>query len=201
MAGTASEAVTSAASSAEATAASLNQTVGSSAEGARTLRSLLTETQLREWRSVRAAVEPTLDALAREFIPKAKINLLTPEQAVEQAIRDSDSCSVAVNSATAEAEVSALRASLELLKGTDAPEVKAMRDLLGRKEAALVKTNKAVPSLELELKGLMTAQSKFEELMQLRADRVKTTAEAAKKRREERHNSLLEMRQQMALNG
>ena len=84
-----------------------------------------------------------------------------------------------------------------MLEGDESAEAQAMRDKLARKEAAAAKANKATPSPELELSGLLTAQAKFAERPQVREDRVKSTAEAATKRRETRHSDIVKMKAQL----
>ena len=165
-------------------------------ETPKTLRALFDDERLSDWVDIRPALEPTLAALKKEMFPaKPSEARETPEETIAKSIKTSSS--LAASNAEAEAEIAKLRAAVEPVKDSDDPEVVAMKELLARKEAALAKANRATPSAELELKALQAAKSKFAEDMQVCEDRVRNTAEAAQKRKDERHAKLLQMRQQL----
>ena len=137
--------------------------------------------------------------LAKECFPKIKEDMETPEETVMAALKESATCSGSTATAAAEARITATKAFLEnpAWENSNAPAVLAAKEQLAQDEALLAKAAKATPFAELELKGLVAAQSKFSEAMQVREDRVKLKAAAAEKRRQERHASLLQMKSQL----
>ena len=153
---------------------------------ARSLRTLISDEQLEQWKELKPALSELLAGLEKEQFPKAKDDLITPEEAIRQALEESISCSGQQATAATEARVQEIKRFLAspAVKDASGSEVASMKEMLAKEEAHLVKASKSTPSLELELKGLQAAQSRFIEKMQLREDRVRQVAEAGEKRRQ-----------------
>ena len=168
----------------------------------RSLRTELNDVMAEKWATVSPALGPVLKGLMAEVYPKARDDLSTPEETVQEALKKSQSCSGTQDCAAAEEEVAALKESLTALEKLPASDdvatlIRQQKELLARKETSRAKTAKAVPSAERELSGLIAAKAAFVEQMQAREDRVKATATAATRRKEERHASLRKMAQEL----
>ena len=142
-----------------------------------------------------------LTDLGKDMLPKELEDLPTAEATMLEHLKESGACTALAETAEKEERVAKLKMAVASLEGIDIPEIKdqlaANKALLQKEEAELAKKTKASPSPALELKGLRSAKSRFEEAAQKKEDRVEALAEAAAARQKKRNDKLTLMVQQL----
>ena len=148
---------------------------------------------------VSPALESVWKDLEKEAYPMTRVDHQTAEEALHEYMSGSEACSAAAASSTLRVEVDRIRAGLDAMDGTEGPEVAALQELLKKKEAQLLKATKSLPSANLEHKGRLVAQGRFEEAMEQREDRVTRTIAAAASRKQVRVEKLNLLKAQVDL--
>jgi hypothetical protein len=149
--------------------------------------------------AVMPALAPVVDSLTLDLMPTAVQRDCTPAQKLAELLGETRPCASVAEQATIQDRMRSAKASLDAL-GDHFPDLAAnLRGQIAGDASTLEKLQKKAPSAELERSSVVAAQAAYRQDMQARKDRAKLGAEKAQKRREQRLEHIVKLRQQLDL--